>query len=123
MESAERPVKAISFLCKNMHERMDAFVAVNEDSRRKYHLQRYRFAADHLNSAGIRGIVLDAACGTGYGSKILLETCGAYIGIDVSSEASEYARKFYGGASRLSLYRLAPLCLALRRLLGLEPKK
>ncbi|MDD5302645.1 MAG: class I SAM-dependent methyltransferase [Elusimicrobia bacterium] len=97
MDAAERPAETIAFLRENMYERMDAFVAVNEDARREFHLQRYRFAAEELKAAGVKGSVLDAACGTGYGSKVLLEACDKYVGVDVAAEAVEYARKFYGG--------------------------
>lgn len=47
------------------------------------HLARYRFARERA-----RGRVLDAACGTGYGTAML----GA-VGIDLSLEALRYARR------------------------------
>jgi SAM-dependent methyltransferase len=48
------------------------------------HLARYHFARDHA-----RGRILDVACGTGYGTRIL----GA-VGADVSLEALRYARRY-----------------------------
>ena len=40
-------------------------------------------------------VVLDAACGAGYGSFILSSEAQKVIGIDISEEAIEYARKQY----------------------------
>ena len=53
----------------------------------RVHLARYTFAAHH-----ICGVVLDIACGTGYGSRYILQTgCARVIGVDRSFEAVEYA--------------------------------
>lgn len=41
-------------------------------------------------------IVLDAACGTGYGSRILAQTAQKVYAMDLSAEAVEYARENYG---------------------------
>ncbi|MDB9823140.1 class I SAM-dependent methyltransferase [Deltaproteobacteria bacterium] len=56
------------------------------------HISRYRFAADYVYEK----IVLDIACGSGYGSRVLKE-CGAIrvIGIDNSFDAIDYARNRY----------------------------
>jgi len=56
----------------------------------KEHTQRYEFAKKYTKG----NIVLDAACGTGYGKEIL-EAAG-YMGIDISEEAIAYAKKHYG---------------------------
>jgi len=57
------------------------------------HLQRYIFASDYVKGKNI----LDAACGSGYGTKILYDagalTC---TGIDISNESVKYAQKTYG---------------------------
>lgn len=57
------------------------------------HLIRYQFAA--RRAAGKQ--VLDVACGTGYGSRILLDA-GArrVLGVDICPEAIAYARDRYG---------------------------
>ena len=55
------------------------------------HFTRYRFAAQF--AVGKR--VLDAACGSGYGSKILAETAENVCGIDISSEAVAFANENY----------------------------
>lgn len=55
------------------------------------HLARYEFAAQFTEGLN----VLDAACGTGYGSEIL--NANNYFGIDVSKEAIDYAKEKYQG--------------------------
>lgn len=56
------------------------------------HINRYKFALQFVE--GMR--VLDAACGTGYGSAILAQRAAAVTGIDISEEAIEYANSKYG---------------------------
>lgn len=68
---------------------MDATIAgVNPDDRRAFHIARYRFAADRV--AGM--IVADVACGTGYGSHVMVND-GALIvvGVDIDTAAIAYA--------------------------------
>ena len=55
------------------------------------HLARYRCALGVVKDK----IVLDIACGTGYGTQILAERAAKVYGIDVSQEAVEYAAKNY----------------------------
>jgi 2-polyprenyl-3-methyl-5-hydroxy-6-metoxy-1,4-benzoquinol methylase len=59
---------------------------------KKDHVNRYLFAKQHVT-----GRVLDAACGCGYGSKILLENALEAVGVDDSIEAIEWAREFFRG--------------------------
>lgn len=56
------------------------------------HLARYKFA-----SLFTRGkIVLDVACGTGYGSKILLDNGAKKVyGVDISEKAIEYSKEYF----------------------------
>jgi SAM-dependent methyltransferase len=56
------------------------------------HIARYRFAKDYVS-----GRVLDAACGCGYGSKLLMETASSVVGIDASKEAIAWAYEFFRG--------------------------
>ena len=53
------------------------------------HIARYRFAEGLVG--GRR--VLDAGCGTGYGSAILAKHSASVVGVDISREAVEEARK------------------------------
>jgi SAM-dependent methyltransferase len=56
------------------------------------HLSRYEFASQYIDSR----VVLDIACGTGYGTSILASQ-GAknIIGVDASTEAIQYANEHY----------------------------
>ena len=55
------------------------------------HVARYAFARRY--TAGKR--VLDAGCGTGYGSAELAQSAAEVTGVDISAEAIEYARSSY----------------------------
>ncbi len=59
------------------------------------HLERYAFAAEHAG-----GRVLDAACGVGYGTRLLRDRGDQVeaVGVDLSEEAIQYARQRYGDA-------------------------
>ena len=58
------------------------------------HIGRYRWAAKRIG-----GLVLDAACGTGYGSKILRDEGDAtgVVGVDISPEAVKWACHHFPG--------------------------
>jgi ubiquinone/menaquinone biosynthesis C-methylase UbiE len=56
------------------------------------HLERYRFATSRI---GTGATVLDAACGSGYGSGILAQRARRVVAVDLSSEALAYAREHY----------------------------
>jgi SAM-dependent methyltransferase len=55
------------------------------------HLARYTFAARLVQGKS----VLDAGCGTGYGSAELARTARSVVGVDSAPEAIEYARAHY----------------------------
>lgn len=86
------------WLYKNRFLRMDANVAINNESRRLFHIDRYEFAANYLrNKWGDGLVILDAACGTGYGSDIFKKIKPEQIiGIDNCSKTIKYANKKYG---------------------------
>lgn len=58
------------------------------------HLERYSYACKFVRDKD----VCDVACGTGYGSKMMLDS-GAHTvhGIDISEEAIKYAAEYYNG--------------------------
>jgi len=55
------------------------------------HIDRYTFALGYVK--GKR--VLDAACGTGYGTRLLAQVADRVTGIDISPTAINHARKKY----------------------------
>lgn len=77
---------------------MDANDAIYDKRRRIFHIDRYEFAADYLKDKSNDSFtVLDAACGTGYGSDILKRIePKSIMGIDICSETINYANKKYG---------------------------
>jgi SAM-dependent methyltransferase len=61
------------------------------------HWHRYLFMLDHV--AGLR--VLDVASGEGYGSALLARHASSVTGVDISSDAVQYARERYGATPNL----------------------
>ncbi len=61
------------------------------------HLQRYAFALEHAKP----GRLLDAACGVGYGTRLLSDQAPGVEahGLDISEQTIAYARKRYGNAA------------------------
>lgn len=98
LKGAWRP--GFLWLYRNRYLRMDANVDINDLRRRRFHMDRYEFAACSISEMKKAGAsILDAACGTGYGTNILEKSgAGRVIGIDISPEAIEYAEKKYGSA-------------------------
>lgn len=84
------------WLYQNRLERMDATLELFDRQRREFHLDRYRFAAQRVGAKR----VLDCACGTGYGARMLCEMGGAasVIGVDLEPRAVAYARAHHGVA-------------------------
>ena len=80
------------WLKSNESLRMDAHNTVFKESRRRFHLSRYEFAG--RQAAGLR--VLDAACGTGYGSALLAESAVRVDGVDQCRETIAWATHNYG---------------------------
>ena len=56
------------------------------------HVARYLFASRHVRG----GNLLDAATGTGYGAAILGRLAEQVVGVDISAEAIEHARRLWG---------------------------
>jgi len=96
------PVKI--WLYQNREERMDASNDMFDESRRRFHLERYHFAAKFCNDK----VVADIACGTGYGTELLSRTGNAKMvfGVDVSSEAINYANIRHSGKSNVFICSL-----------------
>lgn len=62
-----------------------------------YHLVRYKFVKGFLKPTDE---VMDIACGTGYGTRMLSDFCKNVTGIDIAPNTVEYAIKNYGGENR-----------------------
>src|SRR5690349_2370125 len=54
------------------------------------HIARYNLALYH-----VRGRVLDIACGSGYGTRLLADVVDSVLGIDFDPETVSYAQKNY----------------------------
>ena len=91
------PEETTQWLEQNRLERMDATVDIFDAKRREFHLDRYRFAAQRVK--GRR--VLDCACGTGYGARLLREQGQAtqVVGVDIAAKSIQYAYKHHGLSS------------------------
>lgn len=63
-----------------------------------HHLARYQFALGQM-AGGER--VLDAGCGTGYGSRLMRDRGRSVVGVDYSPHAIAYARQHYQGPALL----------------------
>lgn len=58
----------------------------------RQHVMRYLFALDFVSA---NDLVLDCACGSGYGSWILSQKAAGVYGVDISQEALSYAQYYY----------------------------
>jgi ubiquinone/menaquinone biosynthesis C-methylase UbiE len=87
------------WLEQNRLERMDATVDIFDAKRREFHLDRYRFAVQRVK--GRR--VLDCACGTGYGVRLLREQglAARVIGVDIAAASIKYAWRHHGVSSAM----------------------
>jgi 2-polyprenyl-3-methyl-5-hydroxy-6-metoxy-1,4-benzoquinol methylase len=82
------------WLKKNFDLRLDAHRPCFAETRREFHLNRYQFATQYCEEKK----VLDAACGTGYGSALLAESAIEVHGIDACDRTVDYAQRHYGNA-------------------------
>ena len=70
-----------------------AVVELLGDADREWVSLRYRLTLDYIEQTGL---VLDAACGSGFGSAILSQKAKMIYGIDISRDAINYAKGKYG---------------------------
>lgn len=76
----------------------ERYVPTQGGEIRLEHLHRYAWAAPLCRGR----VVIDVACGEGYGSAMLARVARHVIGIDVSPEAVAHARATYGGLQNLA---------------------
>lgn len=74
-----------------MAERITPFTK-SFDEQYARHIVRYNLAADYVKG----GRILDIACGSGYGARLLAEHASHVVGGDISEEAILFARRHYG---------------------------
>lgn len=72
-----------------IEERM--VIGISHDHTVQAHVGRYIFANEFVKNK----VVLDAACGSGYGSYMLSKTAKSVYGVDISNNALEMATKMY----------------------------
>jgi ubiquinone/menaquinone biosynthesis C-methylase UbiE len=72
------------------------------------HLATYKYCIPAVT--GKR--VLDYGCGTGYGTSLISEYCNKAIGVDISTEAIQYAQSHFS-ASNLQFMQIEPVEAAL----------
>lgn len=101
----------LCWLFRNRFLRMDANLAINTESRRIFHIDRYQFSVRKLTeiySDSKELTILDAACGTGYGSSLLKNIRSSQvIGLDICPETVSYAQKKY--STENCLFKLCDL--------------
>lgn len=73
----------------------DRFFGLIRSKYKKKLFERYRFCNDYIK----RKVVLDIPCGVGWGTS-LLKGASKIIGIDISPEAIDYAKKHFENAKR-----------------------
>ena len=75
---------------------MERQLATSLDGIHVGHVERYKFACTL-----IKGRVLDAACGCGYGSKMMEESGCRVVGVDIDNQTIQHARKHFPGPGYL----------------------
>ncbi|MBT8061411.1 MAG: class I SAM-dependent methyltransferase [Xanthomonadales bacterium] len=69
------------------------------------HMHRYTFAREFCSSR----VVLDAACGEGFGTALLSQVASHVTGVDISETAITHARSRYGEANNVA-FEVADCC-------------
>ena len=60
----------------------------------RLHVERYEFALRH-----VKGLVGDIACGSGFGSKILVQKGEQVLGVDLDQDVINYATRSYNDSN------------------------
>ena len=60
------------------------------------HLKRYEFAKTYMKGK----LILDVACGVGYGARYLSDAGNRVIGVEIDSESITYAQKRYSSSGQ-----------------------
>ncbi|GAB4066238.1 methyltransferase domain-containing protein [Ancylobacter sonchi] len=81
-----------------MDETGERFIPGTAGSIAVEHQHRYAFAAGLVADA----VVLDVACGEGYGAAFLAGSAARVVGVDLDADAVAHAARAYGGIDNLS---------------------
>ena len=73
----------------NQGERYDPNIASYFD---QCHVSRYDFVLSYLTG---NEIIIDIACGTGWGTAVLSKKCKSITGVDIAKDAIAFAKKTY----------------------------
>lgn len=71
------------------------------------HCNRYRFAAAVIKTGSF---ILDAACGIGYGSRMMQDAGNVVTGVDIDAGAIAAAYKYYPGPTYKRKDVMLPVC-------------
>jgi 2-polyprenyl-3-methyl-5-hydroxy-6-metoxy-1,4-benzoquinol methylase len=63
-----------------------------DKENKERHIARYKFASTFIDPGKV---VLDCACGAGYGSEILSGKAGKVFGVDLDENTIKFANKYY----------------------------
>jgi GT2 family glycosyltransferase/SAM-dependent methyltransferase len=76
----------------------ERYVPTEAGEIRHEHLHRYAWCMPLIDGKA----VLDIACGEGYGSALMARRARSVVGVDISLEAVEHAKKAYGDVANLT---------------------
>jgi ubiquinone/menaquinone biosynthesis C-methylase UbiE len=91
MESTDQSKTAVT-VAGNSPERIYVTGDNRDDDNIRRHIARYEFASQFVR---VGTVVLDCACGSGYGAQILAARAARVLGMDRCSEAIGYARRHH----------------------------
>ncbi len=83
------------FTDENISNQGERILETERPQMVREHKDRYRFARSFIRPGDS---VLDCACGSGYGTKMLSSNASQTLGMDVSPTAIEYCREKYAGS-------------------------
>ena len=82
----------------NIHHRIDILKGAAYYPQIIWHLMRYKFVRGFVKDTDN---ILDVACGTGYGTRLISDYCNSIDGVDFDEDTIRYANEIYGGDNRI----------------------
>lgn len=91
-------------------ERIDMLDPQFSEETKDRHMRRYSWAVRKISDRFVRaGRVVDFACGTGYGSAMLLQVSHTVLGCDKDEVSLDIARKRHGGTLLNFMFANGPI--------------